>query len=274
MTELVRISAGLSPGTRVGYDRKVSPTLFRHYTAVREFLGIQTYIGTDANEITVRAARDAAETMDQPVDIINATIDALVLRQIELPAFSTLDTIAEQVHARTQTALFRRIARRLSQEEQHRLDRLLTRDFASRQTAYHNIKHHAQRPSRKHLTLLIEHLTWLDTIGDFSKTLVGVPASKLRSLASQAMSLDAANLKEILPEKRYTLMVALLNHARAGAGRLRRNVHPTHECYPQAGTGRVGANPVPLARADGKACHAARRCGRYRRRGRGRCADR
>nr|WP_051975297.1 DUF4158 domain-containing protein [Cupriavidus necator] len=89
VTELVRISAGLSPGTRFGYDRKVSPTLFRHYTAVREFLGIQTYIGTDANEITVRAARDAAETMDQPVDIINATIDALVLRQIELPAFSS-----------------------------------------------------------------------------------------------------------------------------------------------------------------------------------------
>nr|WP_230626247.1 DUF4158 domain-containing protein [Cupriavidus necator] len=138
MTELVRISAGLSPGTRVGYDRKVSPTLFRHYTAVREFLGIQTYIGTDANEITVRAARDAAETMDQPVDIINATIDALVLRQIELPAFSTLDAIAEQVHARTQTALFRRVARRLSQEEQHRLDRLLTREFRSTSAAIHS----------------------------------------------------------------------------------------------------------------------------------------
>lgn len=41
-----------------------------------------------------------------------------------------------------------------------------------------------------------------------------VPASKLRSLASQAMSLDAANLRETLPEKRYTLIVALLNHMR------------------------------------------------------------
>jgi len=28
------------------------------------------------------------------------------------------------------------------------------------------------------------------------------------------MSLDAANLREILPEKRYTLIVALLNHMR------------------------------------------------------------
>nr|WP_080745166.1 hypothetical protein [Cupriavidus necator] len=85
--------------------------------------------------------------------------------------------LAEQVHARTQTALFRRFARRLSKEEQHRLDRLLTREFACRQTAYH--KRHALRPSRKHVSLLIEHLTWLDAIGDFlGLWLVFLPRSR------------------------------------------------------------------------------------------------
>ena len=210
----VRASAGLAPDAAFGYDRKLSPTLYRHYTAVREFLGVQPYIGTDGNEVTIRAAREAAETMDQQVDIINATIDALILRQVELPAFSTLDNIAEQIHTRTQTALFRSVARRLSDEERQRLDRLLTREFTNRLTAYNNIKRHARRPSRKHLNLLIEHLTLLDGLGDFSRAIAGVPASKLRSLASQAMSLDAANLREILPEKRYTLIVALLNHMR------------------------------------------------------------
>lgn len=48
-------------------------------------------------------------------------MDALILHQVELPAFSTLDTIAEQVHTRTQTALFRRVALRLSDEEHQRL---------------------------------------------------------------------------------------------------------------------------------------------------------
>lgn len=42
------------PETPFGYDRKLSPTLFRHYTAVREFLGAQPYIGTDANEMNMR----------------------------------------------------------------------------------------------------------------------------------------------------------------------------------------------------------------------------
>ncbi len=132
-----RASAGLDTDAAFGYDRKLSPTLYRHYTAVREFLGIQPYIGTDANEVTIRAAREAKERMDQPVEIINASTDALILHQIdEQPAFSTLDAIAKQIHARTQTALFRRVARRLSDEEQQRLNRLLTQVFANRQSAY------------------------------------------------------------------------------------------------------------------------------------------
>jgi hypothetical protein len=45
--------------------------------------------------------------------------------------------------------------------------------------------------------------------------IAGIPASKLRSLATQAGSLDAENLKkDTLPERRYTLIVALLNRMR------------------------------------------------------------
>ena len=48
----------------------------------------------------------------------------------------------------------------------------------------------------------------------FAIYVAGVRASKLLSLATQAMSLDAANLKEAPPEMRYTLIVVLLNHMR------------------------------------------------------------
>lgn len=59
-----------------------------------------------------------------------------------------------------------------------------------------------------------ELITWLDEIGDFTIALAGVPASKLRSLAMKATTLDASALrKDTLPEKRYTLIVALLTRA-------------------------------------------------------------
>ncbi|MBB5405762.1 hypothetical protein HDG41_007858 [Paraburkholderia sp. JPY162] len=153
--------------------------------------------------------------MDQPVDIINATIDDLIAQDVELPAFSTLDRIAEQIHAKTQARLFRRVAARLTDEQKRDLDRLLARDLSSRQSAHNRIKRHARRPSRQHLDLLIDQITWLDEIGGFTVALAGVPASKLRSLAMQAMALDASALrKDTLPDKRYTLIVALLNRIR------------------------------------------------------------
>ncbi|MDN0077570.1 hypothetical protein QU481_22370 [Crenobacter sp. SG2303] len=156
--------------------------------------------------------------MDQPVGIINATIDELIARNIELPAFSMLDRLTEQIHARAQSRLFKRVTRRLTDEQKLALDRLLARDLSSRQTAYNRIKRHAKRPSRQRLDQLIDQIAWLDELGDFSLALAGIPASKLRSLAQQAMAFDASALRnDTLPEKRYTLIVALLNriHVRA-----------------------------------------------------------
>ncbi|WP_244115913.1 DUF4158 domain-containing protein [Burkholderia cepacia] len=150
--------------------------------------------------------------MDLPVDIISATIYELIARDIELPAFSTLDRLTEQIHARAQSGFFRRVTRRLIDEQKLDLDRLLARDISNRQTSYNRIKRHAKRPSRQRLDQLIGQLAWLDELGDFSLAVSGIPASKLRSLAIQAMALDASALRnDTLPEKRYTLIVALVN---------------------------------------------------------------
>lgn len=179
---------------------------------------MKPYYGTDANAIATRAAHTASLTMDQPVDIINATIDELIARDNELPAFSTLDRLNEQIHAKAQSRLFKRVTRRLTDGQKLGLDRLLARDLSSRQIAYNRIKCHAKRPSRQHLDLLIDQIAWLDEFGDFSLTIAGIPAAKLRSLAQQAMAFDASALRnDTLPEKRYTLIIALLNRMRVRA---------------------------------------------------------
>lgn len=106
----------------------------------------------------------------------------------------------------------------VTDEQKRDLDRLLARDLSSRQTVYNRIKRHAKRPSRQHLDMLINQVAWLDELGNFTIALAGVPASKLRSLAMQAIALDASALKrDTLPEKRYTLIVALLNRMRVRA---------------------------------------------------------
>ncbi len=41
VVEHVRAAANIGPAVRFGHDTQASPTLFRHYAAVREYLGVK-----------------------------------------------------------------------------------------------------------------------------------------------------------------------------------------------------------------------------------------
>jgi hypothetical protein len=128
-------------------------------------------------------------------DIINATVEELIGLHYELPAFSTLDKIAEQVHTTIQDQVFRRVAKRLNQEQKDFLDNLLITDFAQRQTQFHQIKRSAKRVSKKHLENVLDQLIWLESIIDVDKPLEGNSDIKINAFSSQAMALDAAEQK-------------------------------------------------------------------------------
>jgi len=81
--------------------------------AVRSHLRVKAFYGTDAGDIADKLARESAELLDQRIDIINALVDELVHRQMELPAFSALDTLAERAHAEVQDRIFDTVLRRI-----------------------------------------------------------------------------------------------------------------------------------------------------------------
>lgn len=211
------IAAVLGINTDMPLDYPSPATLYRHHAAVRSFLGVTAYYGSAANKVARTAARAAAELLDQRVDIINATIEDLVRRRFELPAFSTLDKIAEGVHATVQEELFDRIGGRLSAGDQTRLDNLLTKDLAQHTTAFNRLKKLPKRASKKHLEDVLEQLQWLETLGDIDAPLHDVPPAKVRHLASQATVLDAADIKSAPPFRRYALVLSLIQRMRVRA---------------------------------------------------------
>lgn len=206
---------GFESATTISY--KSTQTLYRHHAAIRRFLGVNPFEGKEARKLAIRIARDAAQMADMRTDIINATIDELINQQYELPAFSTLDKIAEQVHATVQQNLFKRVAKKLSEEQCQILDNLITKEWAERQTQFNQLKRSAKRASKKHLENLLDHMIWLDSLLDVEKPLKDIPHSKLRHFASQAMALDAAELKDINEDKRRTLILALIRNMRVRA---------------------------------------------------------
>jgi hypothetical protein len=64
---------------------------------------------------------------------------------------------------------------------------------------------------------LVTHLGGLELFGDKSALLAGLTPAKVRHFAGEAQVLDAAELKDITPPKRYTLLLCLVQRADPGS---------------------------------------------------------
>ena len=124
------------------------------------------------------AVHQAAHVMDHPADLINVAIEELVRQRFELPAFSTLDTLATHVRAVVHRRLFGTVLGRLSDRQRHELDELLETDQLGR-SAFNALKRAPKQPSLSHLDDLVGHVRWLRELGDPADLLAGVPLVKM-----------------------------------------------------------------------------------------------
>ncbi|BFO07015.1 MULTISPECIES: Tn3 family transposase [Pseudomonas] len=202
------------------YGARIAPrysnprTLYRHQAAVRQYLQVTPFYSSDGLAITEEIARDCAVVLEQRVDLINAMLDELIQRGYELPAYSTLNNIAETALASAQEVTFNLIVLRAPIEVIYKLKELLDTDFGRRQSDFNALKQAPKKPSRKHLEVLIDHLAWLESFGDLDAILEGVIDAKIRHFATQAAASDVAELKDCSLPKRYTLMLALIYRMR------------------------------------------------------------
>jgi hypothetical protein len=132
--------------------------IYRHCATIRDYLGFKTFYGKQARHIAVQAVYRAAQVMNPPADLINAAIEDLIQSRYELPAFGTLNRIAQRVHAVVQRRLAQQVFSRLAPAQTQQLDRLLVVEFEQRQSEFNRLKKVPQRPSRRHLEDLLDHL--------------------------------------------------------------------------------------------------------------------
>ena len=215
LVEHVSATLGMAPTEKIEFASLA--TLYRHHKAIRELLGVKPYTDGQTRKLTIQLAQQAGSIVETRVDIINITIEELVRLGYELPVFRTLDEIAEQAHTAAEAALHKRITQRLTLAQRNWLDRLLAAELPARRTLYNQIKRSAKKASHKHLDLLLDQLTWLESLPDSDALLDGVPATKLKPMAEMASARDAGDMKDLLPAKRYTLILALIRQMRVRA---------------------------------------------------------
>lgn len=210
LIEHVRKALDLAADVVPGYDH--DRTLYRHHQVVREYYQILPY-GKEARRVAFRTLLRAVHTMDNPADMINATLEELINQRYELPAFSTLDRLAGRVRTLVYGRIYRAVQSRMTAERKLDLEKLFEAQLPLHRSTFSQLKQVPQSPTLSHLKAWQDRLTWLMELGSMEPLLKDIPLAIVKHFAAEARALDVSELQDYTPAKRLTLAVCLIKQA-------------------------------------------------------------
>jgi len=144
ITERIRTRMKLDGSVIAKYN--VPNTLTRHYNLVCEYQGATPYGSEETDPVIESILEDAARRVNDPADLLNIVIDALLKANQELPAFSTLEDMTGTVRSRVHRAIFRSIEAMLSESDTARLDKVMESNGPGQLSEWNLIKQPAAKP--------------------------------------------------------------------------------------------------------------------------------
>ena len=204
----VRSALGLSGDVRADVDADRTGKRYREITRLR--LGVKSD-KAESRGVAEAAVRAAAQSKDNPADLINVAIEHLVRKRLELPGYSTLDRMVARIRAKVNEGVFGTVSSRIPADGRARLARLLVADPATRRSEFDRLKDPAKAATIGKLKARLKHLADLDAIGPTEAWLAGVPMAKVGHFAGEARLTDAADMKKTGEAKRLTLLAAMVH---------------------------------------------------------------
>lgn len=181
----------------------------------------QTIIGTLRRYLNVRPldpagnawlehiAETAADTKHAIADIINVMLEELVHHRYELPAFSTLDRIAARAREKQHQAHFASITDQLTPQVKLLIDSLFKVQSEEKLSGWQTLKREPKKPTNKETRLYLQHIRQLQLLVE-QLPKPAIPVPKLKQYRYIARALDAKEMAELQPQKRYALAVVFI----------------------------------------------------------------
>ena len=192
-------------------------TAKRHRESVRRRLGVK-YNAAQARILAEEAIRAAAQTKDNPADLINVALDVLIKRGCELPGYSTLDEAAKTIRTQVNRGFFTVVAARIGPAHRAGLERLMVVDPATRRSGFDALKAPAKSATLGKFKQRLQHMLELDALGPTEVWLQSIPPGKIGHFAGQARVTDVADLSKMKDDaKRLTLLASLVHVLRTAA---------------------------------------------------------
>jgi Domain of unknown function (DUF4158) len=187
-----------------------------HRQQVREYLGV-VYEPARVRSVAEAAIRAAAQTKDNPADLINVALEELVRQSCELPGYSTLDALTATIRTEINAGFYTTVVARIGVADRARLGRLLVVDPLTRRSEFDRLKAPAKAPSLAKFRQRLEHLAALDALGATEVWLTDIPSGKVGHFAGEARVTDVADFRKYSEDKRLTLLVSLIHTLRTAA---------------------------------------------------------
>ena len=195
------------------YD--VSQARRKHLSAVRQFLDVKPF-DDDGKRLLRQTFGEAALTKEDVIDIINIGIEVLVRYRYELPAFDTLVREARAQRVATNQTLFSQIQNALGDTDRAFLDALfVVGDDPRRVSPWNDLKQDATLPTLHGMRELVARYNQLMVPSGFSHLLKAIPVVKVHQWALEGISLDAASMVDLEPNKRYAVALAVIRQRMA-----------------------------------------------------------
>jgi len=185
-------------------------TFYRYRQVIRIYLGVFSWSDEAAN-IVGGTIRKAALSMSNPPDLVNVTIEKLIERRYELPAFSTLDRIVSHIRHQVHLDLYEKLNATLHPKERETLNRLLKVIDDNTETDFNRI---CETPKKPTLTMMRDwtfRLTWLQQIIDTTRLFETINPTKVHQFAAEVEKVEVQDLLDMNPAKRYTHLVCLIH---------------------------------------------------------------
>jgi len=190
-------------------------TLYRYRAAVRVYLNASPYAEAGEHLVTTTVL-DAAATMSDPADLINRAIEALAKAGTDLPAFSTLDRLANHLRSQVHTRIYDQVAVRLTDTDALVLEALLIVQPGAVTTTFNRLKQTPGPARPETIRLWTDRLDWLTGLPNPDRILEGIAHTKVRQFAAEAAAMEVSELLGMTRSgKRSTLLLSLIRQARS-----------------------------------------------------------
>lgn len=175
----------------------------KHLAQLRAFLNVRPLDAGGRDWLTT-VAETAAQTKHIVPDIVNVVLEELVHHRYELPAFSTLERLAIAAREQVHDTHYRQITNALTPAMRALIDDLLLTPPGSHHSGWHALKREPKRPTNKEVRHYLQHIQRLRTLAEQLPP-IDVSVPKLKQFRAMARALDASELAELVPVKRYAL---------------------------------------------------------------------